>query len=328
MISLKDKIVLITGASAGIGMACAKAFANEGSKLILTARRINLLNEFADELRKEFNIEVYAAKLDVKNQEEVKWTINSLPDEWKKVDILINNAGLGKGLSKIYEDDTKNWEEMIDTNLKGLLYVTREVVLGKKEKKSGGAHEPVQPEGAGGRGVDSFCPVRRPGRLGRRGGQPRPLSRETDAQGAGTRPGDRDRGRRRGGPTGGLRVGRSRARDAGHTGHRFPSRLGFETGHGDDGDAARRPRPARPRRRRQPVSRLRGPQPQPSRPADHAAAADVAHLVDQRPRLLRQRRVSGGGRLAGVARRLPDRLSETGRALLRRGHQLLRVRAR
>ena len=137
MISLKDKIVFITGASAGIGKACAKVFAKEGSKLILTARRINILNEFADELRKEFNIEVYAAKLDVKNQDEVKWTVNSLPEEWKKIDILVNNAGLGKGFSKIHEDDTQNWEEMIDTNLKGLLYVTREVVPGMAERKSG-----------------------------------------------------------------------------------------------------------------------------------------------------------------------------------------------
>ena len=137
MVSLKDKIVFITGATAGIGKAAAKAFAKENAKLILTARRIELLNEFADELKKEFKIDIITEKLDVKNVNEVKQVINSLPEEWSKIDILINNAGLAKGFGHIYEDDTENWEEMIDTNLKGAMYVIRHIVPGMIERGSG-----------------------------------------------------------------------------------------------------------------------------------------------------------------------------------------------
>ena len=138
MNSLKNKIVFITGATAGIGKASARAFAKEGAKLILTARRENVLNEVAVELKEEFNAEVYTAKLDVTKVEEVKNIIDSLPEEWTKIDILVNNAGLAKGFGHIYADDTQNWEEMIDTNLKGAMYVIRHIVPGMIER--GGGH--------------------------------------------------------------------------------------------------------------------------------------------------------------------------------------------
>lgn len=134
---LRNKTVFITGASAGIGKACAFKFAKEGSNLILTARREDLLNESADKLRKEFNVKIYAVKLDVRNRHEVEHAVNSLPDEWKQIDILINNAGLAKGLANIHEDDPDNWEEMIDTNLKGLLYVTRQITPLMIKRNSG-----------------------------------------------------------------------------------------------------------------------------------------------------------------------------------------------
>lgn len=138
MNSLKNKIVFITGATAGIGKSSAYAFAKEGAKLILTARRIDVLNELANDLKKEFNTEVYAAKLDVKNLKEVKHVIDSLPADWKNIDILLNNAGLAKGFGHIYTDEEINWDEMIDTNIKGVLYVTRQIVPGMIER--GGGH--------------------------------------------------------------------------------------------------------------------------------------------------------------------------------------------
>ena len=137
MVSLKNKIVFITGATAGIGKSTAFAFAKEGAKLILTARRIDVLNELVDGLKKEFKTEVYTAKLDVKNLNEVKHVINSLPNEWKNIDILLNNAGLAKGFGHIYADDEENWDEMIDTNIKGVLYVSRQIIPGMIERGSG-----------------------------------------------------------------------------------------------------------------------------------------------------------------------------------------------
>ncbi len=125
---LSEKTTFITGATSGIGKACAEEFAKEGSNLILSARRIEKLNEFAGLLKKHFGIKVYPVKLDVKNYNDVKNTISLLPEEWKKIDILINNAGLARGFTKIYEGNVEHWEEMIDTNIKGLLYVTRQIL--------------------------------------------------------------------------------------------------------------------------------------------------------------------------------------------------------
>ena len=137
MESLKNIIVFISGASSGIGKSCAYAFAKKGANLIINARRINIINEIADDLRAKFGIKVYAFKLDVRNKPEVDAAINSLPDEWKNIDLLINNAGLARGFEKFYEDDPQNWEEMIDTNIKGLLYVTHQILPGMIERGFG-----------------------------------------------------------------------------------------------------------------------------------------------------------------------------------------------
>ncbi len=137
MRKLEGKIAFITGATSGIGEASAKALAEQGANLIITARRSNILEKLEAEIKSKYGVKVFAIKLDVKNKQEVEWAVNSLPDEWKNIDILLNNAGLAKGLSKIYEDDIENWEEMIDTNVKGLLYVTRAIVPGMVERESG-----------------------------------------------------------------------------------------------------------------------------------------------------------------------------------------------
>jgi len=137
MKKLEGKIAFITGATSGIGEASAYALAEQGSNLIITARRSNILEKLETAIKAKYGVKVFTIKLDVKNKQEVEWAINSLPDEWKNIDILLNNAGLAKGLNKIYEDDIENWEEMIDTNVKGLLYVTRAIVPGMVERESG-----------------------------------------------------------------------------------------------------------------------------------------------------------------------------------------------
>ncbi|KAA3637491.1 MAG: SDR family NAD(P)-dependent oxidoreductase [Calditrichaeota bacterium] len=123
MSRLKDKVVLITGASAGIGKAAAKQFAEEGAKLILVARRIDRLQE----LTKSLKTETHLVELDVQNKDSVFSAIENLPDGWKDIDVLVNNAGLGRGLDKIHEGNVDGWEDMINTNIKGLLYVTRAI---------------------------------------------------------------------------------------------------------------------------------------------------------------------------------------------------------
>lgn len=125
MQSLENKIVLITGASSGIGEACVREFARLKSKLILTARRIERLNKLALELKNEFNTEVKCFELDVRKFKQVENVYEGLKEDWKSVDILINNAGLAKGLDRFYEGKLEDWEQMIDTNIKGLLNVSR-----------------------------------------------------------------------------------------------------------------------------------------------------------------------------------------------------------
>lgn len=134
---LKNKIVFITGANSGIGKACAYKFAKEGMRLIISARRLNLIEEVAADLRKEFNVEVCTFKLDVKNRKDVENAVKALPEEWKGIDILINNAGLARGFDKFYEDNPDDWDEMIDTNIKGLLYVTHAILPGMIEREMG-----------------------------------------------------------------------------------------------------------------------------------------------------------------------------------------------
>jgi len=137
MESLKNKVVLITGASSGIGKACAAAFAKEGANLILTARRLEKLNKLADSLIKENNIKVLTIKIDVRNYENVKKIFSNLPEGWGKIDLLINNAGLARGFSTLYDGEIEHWEEMIDTNIKGLLYVTRQILPNMVKRESG-----------------------------------------------------------------------------------------------------------------------------------------------------------------------------------------------
>ena len=137
MESLKEKIVFITGASSGIGKSCAYAFGKAGANLIINARRKNLIDEIADDIRKKFGVKVYAYKLDITKRDDVVNSIKTLPVEFKNIDILINNAGLARGLSKFYEDNPDDWEEMIDTNVKGLLYATHAVLPIMLERKSG-----------------------------------------------------------------------------------------------------------------------------------------------------------------------------------------------
>jgi len=126
--NIKGKIVFITGASSGIGLETAKAFAREGCNLILTARRIEKLNKISTDISSEFGVEVLPLQLDVRKKKEVLTLFEGLPEAWKKIDILVNNAGLGRGLSPLHESDPDGWDEMIDTNVKGLLFVTRSVV--------------------------------------------------------------------------------------------------------------------------------------------------------------------------------------------------------
>jgi NADP-dependent 3-hydroxy acid dehydrogenase YdfG len=121
------KIALITGATAGIGEACANVFAREGYNLILTGRRLDRLEKLASHLNDKYNVEVAVSSFDVRNREQVIENLESLPAKWKKVDVLINNAGLSQGLDPIQKGSYDDWDTMIDTNVKGLLYVSRVV---------------------------------------------------------------------------------------------------------------------------------------------------------------------------------------------------------
>ena len=134
---LKDKIVFITGASSGIGKACAEAFAAEKANLVLAARRLEKLKEDAKKLVDKFGIKTKVIELDVRNFEAVRRSFDDLEDDWKKVDVLVNNAGLARGFDKIFEGSVSSWEEMIDTNVKGLLFVTRNVLPGMIDRNKG-----------------------------------------------------------------------------------------------------------------------------------------------------------------------------------------------
>ena len=138
MVSLKNKVVLITGASSGIGRATAKAFAAQGASLLLCARRMDRLTQLSQELTAlQPDLQVFPFSLDVRDSNAVHETLANLPDQWKGVDVLVNNAGLSRGLTKVYEDDPNNWDEMIDTNVKALLHVTRAVVPGMIDRGRG-----------------------------------------------------------------------------------------------------------------------------------------------------------------------------------------------
>jgi 3-hydroxy acid dehydrogenase/malonic semialdehyde reductase len=134
---LKNKNVFITGASSGIGEACAVAFAREGANLLLAARRKERIDALARTLEDRYRIMTHGLRLDVRNQADVDSAVTSLPPAWDHIDILLNNAGLSRGLVKLHEGEIRDWEEMIDTNVKGLLYVTRAILPGMVARNSG-----------------------------------------------------------------------------------------------------------------------------------------------------------------------------------------------
>ena len=131
-----NKIVLITGATSGIGLACARKFAANGDKLILTGRNEHRLAEVRSELMK-MGAKVLTLAFDVRESDKAKKYINGLPTAWQAIDVLVNNAGLALGLEPEYEGNTDDWDTMIDTNIKGLLTMTRLVVPGMVERNSG-----------------------------------------------------------------------------------------------------------------------------------------------------------------------------------------------
>lgn len=135
--SLQNRVVFITGASAGIGAACARAFAAEGARLLLAARRVERLEEMESELREAGAKAVHSFSLDVQDRAAVERSIAALPEDWRAIDVLVNNAGLSRGFDKLWEGKTQDWEDMINTNIKGLLWVTRAVVAGMVARGQG-----------------------------------------------------------------------------------------------------------------------------------------------------------------------------------------------
>ena len=123
-----NKIVLITGASSGIGEGRARKFASEGAKLILNARSVDKLEALAKDLKEKYGTESYVLPFDVRNRKVASEALASLPEEWKAIDVLINNAGLVIGVDKEHEGDLDEWDIVIDTNIKSLLAMTRMVV--------------------------------------------------------------------------------------------------------------------------------------------------------------------------------------------------------
>jgi len=135
--SLIGKVVFITGASSGIGAACARVFAGQGAVLVLTARRHARLTTLASELSAKYQTRCFSGELDVRQQPQVEQFVNNLPPEFASIDILINNAGLSRGLDPLFDGELEDWEEMLDTNVKGLLYVTKAILPGMLVRQSG-----------------------------------------------------------------------------------------------------------------------------------------------------------------------------------------------
>jgi NADP-dependent 3-hydroxy acid dehydrogenase YdfG len=132
-----NKTIMITGATSGFGRAIAMRFAKDGNNIIITGRRKEKLYELEKELLKQKNIKVLSLNFDVRKRDEVESVVGTLPEEWRTIDILVNNAGLAVGLDHIDKGNIDDWERMIDTNVKGLLYVTRSVVPLMVKRNSG-----------------------------------------------------------------------------------------------------------------------------------------------------------------------------------------------
>jgi 3-hydroxy acid dehydrogenase / malonic semialdehyde reductase len=138
MQNMSKMIVVITGATSGIGEACARTFAEQGAKLVLLARRNNLLDKLKKDIFKKYkNDKVLIGALDISKRKDVEAFFSALPKEWQKIDLLVNNAGLGLGLDKLQDGNSEDWDKMIDTNVKGLLYVTKSVLPGMVKRNSG-----------------------------------------------------------------------------------------------------------------------------------------------------------------------------------------------
>ncbi len=135
--AIAAKTILITGASSGIGESCARVFAREGMRLVLAARRLERLEALAADLAEQFGTESHLLQLDVRDRAQVETVLTALPEPWSAIDVLINNAGLSRGLDAFQEASIDDWEEMIDTNLKGLLYVTRTLLPGMIQREWG-----------------------------------------------------------------------------------------------------------------------------------------------------------------------------------------------
>lgn len=131
------KTILITGASSGIGEGCARKFASQGARLILNARSTDKLTNLADELREKYGTECYVMPFDVRDRESAAASLDALPEKWKSIDVLINNAGLAIGTDKEHEGNIDEWDVVIDTNVKALLSMTRLVVPGMIERGRG-----------------------------------------------------------------------------------------------------------------------------------------------------------------------------------------------
>lgn len=132
-----NRTVFITGATSGIGKACAEKFAAAGDNIIINGRRTDRLSELTNSLKNNFDAKIFESVFDVQNREEVFAAINNLPAEWKAIDILINNAGLALGRDHFDEADLDDWETMMQTNVNGLLYVSRAVIPFMIKRKSG-----------------------------------------------------------------------------------------------------------------------------------------------------------------------------------------------
>ena len=132
-----SKIVLITGATSGIGEACAIAFAEQGYKLILTGRRSDRLDKLSSKISDQYNTSCLTLNFDVRSKEEVEKQLSTIDESWRNIDVLINNAGLSLGLNPIQEGSLSDWDTMIDTNIKGLLYVTKIVSNWMISRKQG-----------------------------------------------------------------------------------------------------------------------------------------------------------------------------------------------
>ena len=132
-----NKTVLITGASSGIGEGCAYKFASEGARLILNARSIEKLEALAAKLKEKYDTECYVMPFDVRDRNAAGSALELLPEEWKSIDILINNAGLASGVDKEHEGSFDDWDAMIDTNVTSLLFMTRQIVPAMVERGRG-----------------------------------------------------------------------------------------------------------------------------------------------------------------------------------------------